>query len=444
MLLTIAWAGSLIAGRCDLSALSGTAVELTLTRPFDPIGTGVTTDEQTRVGAWIMMASTLPFLFAQLPLLPGHELNGPQAAISGGIVASIGLLAYCAYQVASPWLQQKKIEEARLQFFRSRALQRVASFPSKSGSRSNLLFQDEKEGHLSETVKSLFHTFDGNKDGKIQQEELRGLIIGIGLEEAGFVPPEEQVETWLREFDLDVDGTISELEFETGIKKWAKRVAKDKLSYRKLRSSAVKIQDSDFWASKTNEAKTVLELLESEAGVMGEETGDDTEEVKELDPPQIYKKASLFLLLGAALAAAFADPMVDSIGNFSTASQIPPFFVAFVVTPFASNASELVSSIIFAKRRRKRNISLTFSQVYGAITMNNTLCMAIFLALVYIRGLTWDFSSEVTVIVVSTFAVGAMAGTRSTFPTWLALPVLAVYPLAIAGVAILDNVLGWH
>lgn len=35
------------------------------------------------------------------------------------------------------------------------------------------------------TVKSLFHTFDSNKDGKIQQEELRGLIIGIGLEEAG-------------------------------------------------------------------------------------------------------------------------------------------------------------------------------------------------------------------------------------------------------------------
>jgi len=48
MLLTIAWAGSLIAGRCDLSAPSGTAAELTLTRPFDPIGTGVTTDEQTR------------------------------------------------------------------------------------------------------------------------------------------------------------------------------------------------------------------------------------------------------------------------------------------------------------------------------------------------------------------------------------------------------------
>jgi Ca2+/Na+ antiporter len=65
--------------------------------------------------------------------------------------------------------------------------------------------------------------------------------------------------------------------------------------------------------------------------------------------------------------------MVDSIGAFSRASGIPPFFVAFVVTPFASNASELLSSIIFARKRHKRNISLTFSQIYGAITMNNTL-----------------------------------------------------------------------
>ena len=117
----------------------------------------------------------------------------------------------------------------------------------------------------------------------------------------------------------------------------------------------------------------VLELLQSEAGVTGEESQEDTEQAVELDPPQIYRKAALYMLVGAALAAAFADPMVDSIGNFSAASRIPPFFVAFVVTPFASNASELVSSIIFAKKRRKRNISLTFSQVYGAITMNNTL-----------------------------------------------------------------------
>jgi Ca2+/H+ antiporter len=98
----------------------------------------------------------------------------------------------------------------------------------------------------------------------------------------------------------------------------------------------------------------VLELLEREAGVTSEEESEEETraEARELDPPQIYKRAALYMLVGAEPAAAFADPMVDSIGTFSAGSQVPPFFVAFVVTPFASNASDLVSSIIFAKRRR--------------------------------------------------------------------------------------------
>jgi len=63
--------------------------------------------------------------------------------------------------------------------------------------------------------------------------------------------------------------------------------------------------------------------------------------------------------------ALFADPMVDAVSSFSKASRIPAFFVAFVITPFASNASELVSSINFAKGKRIKNISLTYCQVYN-------------------------------------------------------------------------------
>ncbi len=33
--------------------------------------------------------------------------------------------------------------------------------------------------------------------------------------------------------------------------------------------------------------------------------------------------------------------------------------------------------------------------MYGAVTMNNTLCLGLFLGIVYYRGLDWDFSSEV-------------------------------------------------
>jgi hypothetical protein len=75
--------------------------------------------------------------------------------------------------------------------------------------------------------------------------------------------------------------------------------------------------------------------------------------------------------------------------------------------------------------------------------MNNTVCLGIFLALVHFRHLTWDFSSEVTVILLSTFIVGALGGSRTTFPLWMAAPVLALYPLSLALVVFLDTYLGW-
>ena len=64
------------------------------------------------------------------------------------------------------------------------------------------------------------------------------------------------------------------------------------------------------------------------------------------------------------LIALFADPMVSAVSSLSKAAGLPsPFFASFVLTPFASNASELLSSLYFAAKKRKKNISLTYSQV---------------------------------------------------------------------------------
>ena len=61
------------------------------------------------------------------------------------------------------------------------------------------------------------------------------------------------------------------------------------------------------------------------------------------------------LILGTALIAVFSDPMVGAVSAFGTATNIPAFYISFVVTPFASNASELVSSLIFASKKRMVN-----------------------------------------------------------------------------------------
>lgn len=83
-------------------------------------------------------------------------------------------------------------------------------------------------------------------------------------------------------------------------------------------------------------------------------------------------------------------------------------------------------------------------QIYGAVTMNNTMCLGIFLAIVYFRGLLWDFSAEITVIFFATLIMGSVAAVRTTFPLWMAFIGLALYPTSIGLVAFLDYVCGWH
>lgn len=90
---------------------------------------------------------------------------------------------------------------------------------------------------------------------------------------------------------------------------------------------------------------------------------EEKEEYEPLSRRKTIWKASGLLIGGAIMAIFFADPLVDSVAGFARASHIPPFFLSFVLLPFASNASEGISSIIFASRKRKMNMSMTYSQV---------------------------------------------------------------------------------
>lgn len=444
LVLTIAWAGSLVAGRCDLSGPGQTAKELTLTRGFDLFQTGVTTDEQTRWGALIMMVSGAPYVCAQLPLLDRHPEEGSESALAGCILALSGLVLYCVYQIASPWLQKKKMEEARLQLLRTAALQGITSFSSNSMISSALSFQDEAGGPSQGLLQEIFASFDKNADGKIEEHELRGLILGLNIDKGSF-QDKEQVEKWFTEFDTNTDGMLSEAEFLLGIRKWANRVTRQKktLKFQQIKDSILRT-DPNFWGAKLEEAKETLNLLEAELDESVDTLADKETEAPLIDSSKIYQKSVIYLVSGAALASIFSDPLIDSIQGFSNASTIPPFFVAFVVVPFASNASELFSSIAFAMRKRKRNISLTYSQIYGSVTMNNTLCLGIFLGIVYVRGLTWDFSSEVTVVLLNILCIGLIGVSRVTYPLWYAIPVFSLYFVSLGGVALLDNLLGWH
>jgi hypothetical protein len=76
--------------------------------------------------------------------------------------------------------------------------------------------------------------------------------------------------------------------------------------------------------------------------------------------------------------------------------------------------------------------------------MNNTMCLGLFLLVVWYRSLDWTFSSETVTTMASIFALGAMGVSANTFPTYYAFIAMSLYPIALALICYLDYVVGWQ
>jgi len=74
-------------------------------------------------------------------------------------------------------------------------------------------------------------------------------------------------------------------------------------------------------------------------------------------------KAIMSMVLGAAILSVLAEPLTQSVQNFSEDAGIPSFFVSFVLAPLATNARAATSAITTACRKKSITTSLTFSEV---------------------------------------------------------------------------------
>lgn len=417
MLLTILWGSCVIVGKCDLSENS-TTVDSQDTKAFSLLGSGVSTDLQTSYAARIMAISVLPFIVVQIPqilkLQSGHRLT----LLLGLIVAVLLLLTYCLYQIFQPWIQRRKLEYSRLKHVMSGLLKHAQMHTFGH------LIDDDGTPNVS-VIEKLFHKIDLDNDGMIGRGELQAFIVGVNFEDIE-LDSNLAADQVMADFDRSRNSSIEKGEFVDGVLRWleeAKRVVAGSGAYSK------KFMD-DFHITTGEEHNALLDKHE-----------EDDESIE--NPTWTCFKAISLLLLGTAMAAAFADPLVDAVHNFSSATSIPSFFISFIAMPLATNSSEAVSAIIFASRKKQRTLSLTFSEVYGGVTMNNTLCLAVFLALVYIRGLTWDFSSEVLVIFLVCVIMGLFTSFRTMFPLWTCFVAFLLYPLSLILVYILDYKFGW-
>ncbi|KAL0306558.1 UNVERIFIED_CONTAM: Sodium/calcium exchanger NCL [Sesamum radiatum] len=388
MLLTVIWGTCIVVGKCDIE--NHIAIDSQDTKGFSLTGSGISTDIWTSYAGIIMAISVVPFIIVQLPQIL-HSNSGRHLSVLIGLIVSASLLvSYCLYQVFQPWVQRRRLAYAKHKHVISGILKHL-----KMRALGRLSTEDGKPNE--EVLEKLFKAIDENEDGYLSHSELRALILGIQFNEIN-LDQDDAVEKVMKDFDITLDSRVDRREFIDGVGRWLQE-AKSAAS-----NHAGSMKYIDEFHMRTKRDHDLL--------------GEQSDEIVEgVDNPRWNSiKAVLLLLLGTAIAAAFADPLVDAVDNFSNATKIPTFFISFIALPLATNSSEAVSAIIFASRKKLRSASLTFSELYGAVTMNNALCLSVFLALVYVRGLVWDFSSEVLVILIVCIVMGVCQHPHD-FPT---------------------------
>ncbi|CAN6553152.1 unnamed protein product [Malus baccata var. baccata] len=357
---------------------------------------GVRTDVETRDTARIMMLSSIPYLFLQLAKILTSTTAVRVVILISLLIASAILATYIIYQFFQPWIQSRRLEYLMLKYIRK-------ILPS-------LLTVDGNANESS--IKELFHRVDKNHNTYISADELKALILGIQIEEIG-LDDDDYAEEVMKQFDLSGDAQLTETEFVNGISKW---INPDKTPAK----------------NETSMEDQQIPLIVKKKKTRGADTS-----------WMNLLKAAFLITLGTAITVFLSMPLMVSLQEFSTAASIPSFMASYVVIPLATNYRLALMSVLSAKHKTENAISLTLSEIYNAAFMNNIVGLIIFLALVYIRNLSWNVAAEVLVVLIISIAVGLSASFSRTFPFWTSILAYILYPISLLLVYVLTIVIGW-
>ena len=186
------------------------------------------------------------------------------------------------------------------------------------------------------------------------------------------------------------------------------------------------------WAHTKNYMKAVFDAWKAAVESLNdEEQGTDDDNAGQKSSRSIMQKGFGLIFLGTMVIMAFADPLVSTIGRFGKNINVSPFFISMIAVPIASNASEFISSVLFARRKRKKELSLIFSMLYGGVVMNNALCLGVFLLLLFAKGLVWSFGSETLSLLIIAVSIGLYGSVNRTYSSYMAIVIGCLFPLSV-------------
>jgi Ca2+-binding EF-hand superfamily protein len=470
MLLTIPFALSIIGGRVDFLEpdyrTPNYIVKPKLTDKHSIIktltATGVGISPAVQQGGVLMAITTIPYFLIQIPasFLHGENEEVGQAekwwALSAFLVCFIGLCIYMYQQlqiskigedrdkrvaIMKKMLQQGKMslsgvvaseihraelkeETTKPDYQELDEQNQTSTIPVTTTTTTNAHYPSATVSDLlAELVGDAFKSYDTDGSGHLDRKE-----TGVFFRDFHETISDEEMDTLFQQYDADKSGHIDFHEFIG-------------LAY-----SLIKIQEQKHRPEKMESLRNVSdgEVREKNENAIAESAFADTEEEEmpeeftDMSPDEqqraIIKRAFLLLLAGTVLVLIFSDPIVDVFAEIGTRTGIPPFYVSFVLAPLASNASEVLSTMYYAKKKTRKTITVALTALEGAASMNNTFCLSIFMALIFFRGLAWQYTAETLVIIVVQVIVCFLVQ-RPILSTLYAILILLIFPFSIALVA---------
>jgi Ca2+/Na+ antiporter len=456
MLLTIPFALSIIGGRVDFLEpdykTPNYIIKPKLTDKHSIVksvtATGVGLSQSVQHGGVLMALTTIPYFLIQIPASFIHGENEEVGkaekwwAFLAFLVCLIGLFIYMYHQLQFSKvgedrdkrvaIMKKVLHQGKMSLSGVVASEiRRAETKDESDSPD---YQQMDEQHqkptpnyptaaisdlLAELVGDAFKTYDTDGSGHLDRKE-----AAVFFRDFHETISDEEMDKLFEQYDADKSGHIDFHEFIG-------------LAY-----SLIKIQERKHRPEKSESFRTVSdgEVREKNENAIAEsafaeaEEEEMPEEFTDMSPDEqqsaIKKRAFLLLLVGTVLVLIFSDPIVDVFAEIGTRTGIPPFYVSFVLAPLASNASEVLSTMYYARKKTRKTITVALTALEGAASMNNTFCLSIFMALIFFRGLAWQYTAETLVIVVVEALVCFLVQ-RPTLSTMNALFILLIFPISI-------------
>jgi len=397
--------------------------------------TGVIVSSVIKQGAVIMVATTIPYLLIQSPASYYNgrvdDLAGVERiyAFLGFLLCIAGFIAYLMFQFKTSdgessklhraAIMKKMLEEGQISLqatlYNLSSSQEQQQNMKKSNLVGNTNSDNDMEYFAYEILFDQFKKYDKDKNGYLDFDEVLHMFKDYDMK----LTPQEAKNVF-QSIDESGDGKLS---FDEVVRS-AIFVATNDSSIR-IAGSNISIDDGNA----DHELST------------SEEEEDMPEDIASLPPDDqqaaIIKKSIKYMVLGTLLVLIFSDPMVDVLQELAYRINVSPFYVSFVLAPIAANASEIISSVYYARKKTSKSISVALSTLEGAAAMNNTFCLSILLGLIYFRNLVWEYTAETIAIITAQLLI--LLFTRKKDMRMIdAVYIFCIFPLSIMLVATLE------